>query len=81
MADTEQHYSPIPTVLDEVPEAPKDWKMIDRLIILMSLAVTQRFLRRSKKMDPEMKIRILDRLEELIEEYKQPHKPRKPETW
>lgn len=77
MADTEYHVPPS-TLFDEDPTKDDgvDWEQIDRLIILMSLALTERFIRKRRtsfdSRDPDIKIRVLDRMKELIEDYKQP---------
>lgn len=89
MAETVHHVPPV-TVFDEPPDEvkdpPPDWKVIDRLIILFSLTIARGVLKkRLLRWDVEIKDRVLDRMAELIEEYKRPKKTRKPkenpETW
>lgn len=64
-------------VMDKPPEDPIDWRTVDRLIILMSLTLTKRMLRRLarrrvKAMPEEVRLRVLDRIGKLIEAYKRP---------
>lgn len=59
-----------PEVLDK--DEMIDWKNVDRLIILMSLSITERVLLKRFAMDPALRIRLLDRIEVLKQEYKEP---------
>lgn len=75
MAETRQWTTepPRPDVLDGEPRDPPDWRTIDRLIVLMSLTVTKRMLRRRGKGMPEViRAHILDRMGKLIEFYRRP---------
>jgi len=59
-----------PEVLDA--DEMIDWPNVDRLIVLMSLSVTERVLLKRFGMDPELRIKLLDRIEVLKQEYKEP---------
>lgn len=73
MAETEQHFRDGAQVVDGIPEDDSiDWKTIDRLIILLSLTVTEKILRRRSVMEPEIKDLILKRMRMLIDVYKKP---------
>jgi len=50
-------------------EGPIDWNSVDQLLILMSLSIAERTLRKVKRtnMDPEIRILLLDRLRQLVE--------------
>ena len=74
MADTTQHLPPDQSdVLDEFPEPPRDWKTIDRLIILMSLSITKRMLRRrSRSMPDRIRHLVMLRMDKLIAVYRRP---------
>lgn len=77
MAETEQHerYDQGWQSVDGVPREEPDWRTIDRLIVLMSLTVTKRMLRRrGKKMPDRVRAMLLDRIGKLIEFYKQPRR-------
>lgn len=75
MADTEHHYPPGGTIFDEIPlDEEIDWKTIDRLIVLMSLTITLRLLRRRKSrvMPDRVRFLIMERMKKLIDAYKRP---------
>lgn len=78
MAETDQHYSPSAQVMDGLPDEDDfDWRNIDRLIILLSLTITERVLRRRQTTMPEdVKSRVLDRMKDLIAVYKRPNRKR-----
>lgn len=73
MAETEQHTRPVETpIVGEERELPRDWANIDRLIMLMSLALAKRLLRRTRRIPTLLKTQIEDRIDVLIEHYKHP---------
>lgn len=75
MAETVQHPKPQAAdriMEDDEQETPVNWTMVDRLIILMSLAVTRRFLRKTRRMPLLIRAEILERIDVLIERYKDP---------
>ena len=86
MADTTIHHG-VQTIIhgtsrepqpDFTPPPPPDWVTIDRLITLMAYAVLQRMLRNptsnsiGRGMDQDIRFQIIERLEMLIELFKQP---------
>lgn len=74
MADTEYHDPPEGTIFDELPLDEIDWRTVDRLIVLMSLTVTLRLLRRKRgiRMGERVKFLIMNRMRKLIDAYKRP---------
>ena len=74
MADTEHHYPPGAQVFDEIPlDEETDWRTIDRLIILMSLTVTLRLLRKRRPtMSERVRHLVMKRMRMLIDAYKRP---------
>jgi predicted RNase H-like nuclease (RuvC/YqgF family) len=75
VAETEHHVPPS-TLFDEIPEDVEniDWETVDRLIILLSLNLARGVIRKRAKWNDEIKERVLDRMQELIGEYREPRR-------
>jgi hypothetical protein len=74
VADTEHHHPPGGTIFDEIPlDEEIDWRTIDRLIVLMSLTITLRLLRRRGKAMPDrVRFFVTERMKKLIDAYRRP---------
>jgi hypothetical protein len=82
MAETTYHVPfPLPRsetkILGSFEESlpPVDWDRLDRLLILMGLVTVERLLRLAATpgIDIDIKFQVIDRLQTLIEFYKDPY--------
>ena len=78
VAETEHRYPPGSQVFEDIPlDEEIDWRTIDRLIVLMSLTVTLRLLRKRRpSMSERVRHLIMKRMRTLIEAYKKPRSRR-----
>lgn len=78
MTETVNHTppEPVPEVFSEEEDPMFDshvnWGIGDRLLILMSLVVTKRLLAFTPKVPVRIKLRMMERIDHLIERYRQP---------